>query len=290
MAIRSTTPRRQALMGLAVAGALAGTAGPAAAQYYGYDDDVIVYRYGYRDDGYRDFGFRYRPAPRAPVALPARSVSRIALRDFGLVQVERTLRSGESYIVDGQAANGRRARLILDAYSGDLIDRIALPPAHRTTPEVARADPREIEQPARPRLVPRPPERPAALKPPAQATAPATVIPPAPAAAPPRAPEPETPAEPAPPVSASAPATTLPAPAPAEVAPAPEAAREPAPKLVNPEDVRGTEGTDRLPPLAKALSGSGSADPAGMPPVQTEDPAPSVPKAETPIAPVTPLE
>lgn len=290
MAVRSTAPARQALMGLAVAGALAGTAGPAAAQYYLYDDDVVVYRYGYRDDGYRDFGYRYRPVPRAPVALAARSISRIALRDFGFVQVERTQRSGESYIVDGQTANGRRTRLILDAYSGDLIERVVLPPARRAlpAPDVARADPREIEQPARPRLVPRPPERPAVLKPPAQASAPATVIPPVPAAPQP-APEVGQPAEPAPPVSASAPAATQPPPAMAT--PAPEASpHEPAPKLVNPEDVRGIEGTDRLPPLAKALSGGGSADPAAMPPVQAENPASAVPKPDTPIAPVTPLE
>ena len=95
---------------------LAGTAGPAAAQFYLYEGDVL-YRdyevYPYYDYGYRG-GYGYRPRPSVPAPLPARSVSRIALREFGLAQVERTVRSGATYVVDGQTANGRRTRLILD--------------------------------------------------------------------------------------------------------------------------------------------------------------------------------
>ncbi|RDJ21744.1 hypothetical protein DWF00_25685 [Bosea caraganae] len=284
------------LMGLAVAGALAGSAGGAAAQYYEDYDYEYVPRYGY------SYGYGQRYAPPAPVPLSQREIARIALREYGLAQVERTARTESTYVVDGQMANGRRTRLIFDLYSGDLVRRVNLqPPGPGTSvaPPVARLDPAE-PRPAQPRLLPMPPERPPALKPPAQANAPVRVIPLSPAT-PPRPPEQEKP--PAPPAEASAPATIVP-PSPAVVPAAPEpavpterppveasvpATGEEKPRLVNPNDVRGTGEPERTPPLAKAETPPGAGG-SGLPPVQVEDPAPSVTRPATPIAPVTPLD
>lgn len=287
MASVSSARSRIALIGLAMAGALVGTTGGAAAQYY-YDDD---YDYAPRS-GYYGYGYRYAPPP-AP--LSARAVARIAIREYGLAQVERTVRTGSSYVVDGQAANGRRTRLIFDLYSGDLVQRVNLQAPERErvrprAPEVARIEP--DARPAQPRLLPLPPERPASLKGPAQASAPAQVIPPSPAA-PPAAPEPEKPAVPPPPVEASAPATEAPASpaAPAAPTPGPTApSGEEKPRLVNPNDVRGTEEPDRQPPLAKASPSGISVAPVELPPIQIPDAAPSAPKPETPAVPVAPLE
>ena len=77
MVLRSTAPTRTALMGLAVAGALAGSAGSASAQYY-LDDDApyLEQRFGY------GYGYRY-VAPRPPAPIPQRAISRIAARDLG---------------------------------------------------------------------------------------------------------------------------------------------------------------------------------------------------------------
>lgn len=306
MAIRTTLPRRTALMGLAVAGALAGTAGAASAQYYVYDDaPYLEQRFGY--------GYRYA-VPRPPAPIPPRAASRIAARDFGLVQIDRTVTTGSAYVVDGRTRSGARVRLILDPYSGQLLDEIVLQGPRRNAPRVARTDPREE---VRPRPAPRsqqPPERPAVLKPPGQATAPATVIPPAPAtppraeptpapdkppaaasapateippapAAPPRA-EP-TPAPDKPPAEASAPATETP-PAPTAPAPGPgaPATAAPTPRLVNPSDVRGTEPGEAKPPLARSEPGI----PAQLPPVQPQDATPTTPRPQTPDVPVTPLD
>lgn len=317
MASDSTARSRGVLIGLAVAGALAGSAGEAAAQYYYEYEYDYAPRYGYS----YGYGERYAPPP-AP--LSQREIARIALREYGLAQVDRTVRTEATFVVDGQMANGRRTRLIFDRYSGDLVRRVNLQPPGRGTavaPPVARLDPGE-QRPAQPRILPMPPERPAALKPPARANAPAQVIQPSPAAphpapeqekppapateaaapatavppspaAPPRAAEPEAPAE-LPPVEANAPATTAPASPAAPVAPTPgpadPATGEEKPKLVNPNDVRGTGEPERTPPLAKVEPPAGEAASGGMPPVQVPDPAPSVPRPETPIAPVTPLE
>jgi hypothetical protein len=306
MAIRTTLPRRTALMGLAVAGALAGTAGAASAQYYVYDDaPYLEQRFGY--------GYRYA-VPRPPAPIPPRAASRIAARDFGLVQIDRTVTTASAYVVDGRTRSGARVRLILDPYSGQLLDEIVLQGPRRSAPRVARTDPREE---VRPRPAPRsqqPPERPAVLKPPGQATAPATVIPPAPAtpqraepapapdkppaaasapatesppapAAPPRA-EP-APAPDKPPAEASAPATETP-PAPTAPAPGPgaPATAAPTPRLVNPSDVRGTEPGEAKPPLARSEPGI----PAQLPPVQPQDATPTTPRPQTPDVPVTPLD
>lgn len=318
MADRSTAPGRIALMGLVVAGAMAGMAGAASAQYYYYDDGYDPYpAYGY---GYRyDYGYAPRPpmaVPRAPAAVSAYSVNGIAARRYGLVRVERTIRRDDTYIVDGVTASGQRQRLVLDAYAGELIRRIPLR-GQPAAPSVARADPREEHAPPRQRLVPQPPERPAELKPPTEASAPATTVVPSPAA--PLVPEPAKPVE-KPPAEASAPATASPpspaappapepvkpveavpaeASAPATVAPAqPAKPAEPSPgatnpdtgadkpKLVNPSDVRNTEGTERKPPLSTAAP---APEASSIPPVQQTDPTPSTPKPETPIAPVAPM-
>lgn len=315
MAFRSSAPKRAVLMGLAVAGALAGNAGAASAQAYLYEEDApyLEQRFGY------GYGYRYA-APRPPAQIPPRAAIRLAARDFGLAQVDRTVRTASAYVIDGRTRSGARVRLILDPYSGDLIDEIVLQGPARSAPRVARVDPRDEARPPQPRPVPRPPERPASLKPPGQASAPATVIPPAPAAPPrsepapapaiekppvsasapatetppslaaPPPPEPAAPAE-KPPVDASAPATQpLPAPAtPAAPTPGPSdpATGADKPRLVNPSDVRGTEPAERQPPLARSEQ---PGIPTQLPPVQTPDATPTTPKPETPDVPVTPLE
>lgn len=322
MASDSTARSRGVLMGLAVAGALAGSAGGAAAQYYDYEYDPAPrygssYGYGYGNGGY---GRRYY----APAPLSQREIARIALQEYGLAQVERTVRTEETLVVEGAMANGRRTRLVFDVYSGDLIRRVNLQPpgpGRPVAPPVARLDPAEPRAPS-PRLLPLPPERPPGLKPPAQANVPTGVVPPSPAA-PPQAPLPEKPPappaeasapatvvppspaaplrleEPAvpaekPPVEASAPATTVPASPAAPAVPTPgpvnPATGEEKPRLVNPADVRGTGEPERAPPLAKVDPPAAAAAGSGLPPVQVPDPAPSVPRPEMPIAPVAPLE
>lgn len=281
MEFRSTARARLVLTGLAVAGALAGSAGAASAQYYLYEEEAYP----------RDYYRRYVPVPPSPI--PPRALGRVAAREFGLAQIDRTVRTRSSYIVDGQTLEGRRERLIFDVYSGDLVDRIVLqgkPRGLAPVPRVARVDPRDDERPS-PRVTPRPPERPPVLKPPGQASAPATIVPPSPAA-PPRAAEPQKPTE-AKPATASAPAAIpvapnrLPVPTPGSVDPATGA---PKPQLVNPNDVRGTSEPERKPPLARADPSGITVAPVQLPPVQLEDATPSKPRAETPAVPVVPLD
>jgi hypothetical protein len=63
------------------------------------------------------------------------------------------------------------------------------------------------------------------------------------------------------------------------------------PKLVNPQDVRGIDEAERLPPLASSTPPAASAGPAvPLAPVQGQDQGTAEPKPETPIAPVTPLD
>ncbi|HEV7256589.1 MAG TPA: hypothetical protein VGN82_02305 [Bosea sp. (in: a-proteobacteria)] len=311
MAFRSPAPTRSVLMGLAAAAALAGTAGAASAQPYLYEEDVpyIEQRFGH--------SYRYA-APRPPAQIPYRALGLIAARDVGLARIDRTIRTASSIVVDGRTRSGARVRLVLDPYTGDLLDEIVLQAPPRAAPHVARVDPREEARPPQPRAVPRPPERPPSLKPPGQATAPATVVPPSPAA-PPRAepaPAPEKPpasasapatetppspaappqAEPAapaekPPAAASAPATDIPPTPAAPAAPTPGPSDPTTgadkPRLVNPSDVRGTEPAEREPPLARSEQ---PGIPAQLPPVQTPDATPTTPKPETPAVPVTPLD
>lgn len=218
-------PFRRRLAGLAVLAVMAGVSGPALAQLDDYGGGYARYGYGYDyDDGY-GYGRRYEYAPARPAPIPPRAVERIAIQEFGLREVQRTVRTRSAIVVDGVTANGSRVRLVIDRFNGDLIDRIVLQPPQRTV----RLDPREEERPAPKKLTPRPPERPAALKPPAEASAPATVVPPSPAA-----PKPDAPA---------AKPAAVPSVAPSDIG---------KPKLVNPQDVRGADEPDRLPPLARA--------------------------------------
>lgn len=323
MAKRSTASRRIGLMGLAVAGALAGSAGGAAAQYYYYDEydpvPVVPYppAYGY--------GYGYRYAPRIAEPVTQRDIRRIAAETYGFVRIDRLYRNDDTYVVDGMRANGQRQRLILDAFAGNLIRRVPLRGSQAGQgPDIARIDPQQEREPPHPRLVPRPPQRPAELKPPAEASAPATVVPPAPAmpAAPEQAPSappaPQPPAEasapstatppspaappapekapapaPQPPVEASAPATQGgPPPAAAPAAPSPgtvdPASGSEKPRLVNPQDVRGTDEAERQPPLSSPPPASAEAT-VPLAPVQGQDSGTAKPKPETPIAPVAPL-
>jgi len=224
----AATPRRlrRRMAGLAVLAVMTGVSGPALAQLDDYGGGYARYGYGY--DYEDDYGPRYDYAPRRAAPTPPRAVGRIAVQEFGLREVQRTVRTGSAIVVDGLASNGSRVRLVIDRFNGELLDRIVLQPP----PRVVRLDPREEERPAPKKLTPRPPERPAALKPaqpPAEASAPATTAPPSPAAAKPDAPT----AKPA----------AVPSVAPSDIG---------KPKLVNPQDVRGAEEPDRTPPLARA--------------------------------------
>jgi hypothetical protein len=260
--VSPAAPRRlrRRMAGLAVLAVMAGASGPALAQLDDYGGGYARYGYDYDDD----YGPRYDYAPRRAAPIPPRAVGRIAAQEFGLREVQRTVRTGSAIVVDGLAANGSRVRLIIDRFNGELIDRIVLQPP----PRVVRLDPREEERPAQKKLTPRPPERPAALKPaqpPAEANAPATVAPLSPAAP-----------------KSEAPATkpvAVPSVAPADIG---------KPKLVNPQDVRGAEGPDRLPPLARAHPSGIPTPDTTLPPVQIEEMKSAQPKPETPIAPVNP--
>jgi len=253
--------RRHRLAGFVALAAMAGASGPALAQLDDYGSGYARYGYGYDyDDGY---GPRYDYVPRRAAPVPPRALERGAAQEFGLREVQRTVRTRSAIIVDGLAANGSRVRLIIDRFNGELIDRIVLQP-----PRTVRLDPREEERPAPKKLTPRPPERPAVLKPaqpPAEASAPATAAPPSPAA-----PKPD--AAPTKPVA-------VPAVAPKVIG---------KPKLVNPQDVRGADEPDRLPPLARAHPSGIPTPDTTLPPVQIEEMKTAHPKPETTIAPVNP--
>lgn len=285
MTLRPKARLRLLMTGLAVAGTVSG----ASAQYYG----------GYYDEDYEPYAPRYyeRYAPVPPAPIPPRTVSRAALRDYGLAQIDRTVRTASSYIIDGRTTQGRRTRLIIDRYSGELVDRIALPELQRDAPRIARTDPRELQHPG-PKPIPKPPERPESLKPPAQASAPATLPAPAPAPAPalpnPVPPAPATaPAQAAPPATANLPASEPTAP---ESAPSAPSGEQTKPRLVNPSDVRGIDaGNDRQPPLAAASRPAAPAAPAAapieFPPFKVDDVDATKPATASPaIPPVAPLE
>lgn len=249
---------RRRLAGFAVAAAAMGSAGPALAQLDDYGGGYAYYSRGY--DGDYGYGRRhdYAPLPAAPI--PQRAIGRIAVREFGLTRVERTIATRSSYVVDGTGRDGARVRLILDRYSGELLDRIVLGAPARS----ARLDPQD-ERPVQKRVLPRPPARPADLKPPAQASAPATVAPPSPAAPAP-ATVPEKPA-------------AVPAVAPKDIG---------KPKLVNPQDVRDADGPELAPPLARANPSGIPMPDLTVPPVQIEGTKAEAPKDGT-MPPVTPL-
>jgi len=265
----ATAAGRIALMGLLVAGALAGATGSASAQYYSFYDEGDPFP-PYREYRQRDYGYRYAPPPPSVRVSPNDAGRHFAARNYGLARVDRSVDRGNLRIIDGVAADGRHLRLVLDAWSGDLLRRITLPGQPQLAPRVARIDPREEHAAPRPHLVPQPPERPAALRPPA---------------------------EPARPVEAVAPATTSPPPAAMPPAPSPGPADPQTgadkPKLVNPEDVRGIEEGERQPPIAAAQPAvpAPAAQPIAPPaPPEAAPPAAAAPTPDTQIAPVAPLE
>lgn len=282
MPLRSLAPSRLAVTGFVLAGAMAGSLTGASAQYYEPYEDAYPRSYGYRYSEPYDGYYGQRLAP-------PRVVRRIDARAFGLVRVDRAIRAGSSQVVDGVGVDGSRVRLIFDARSGAFVDRIVLAPAPRQ--RVARIDPDLADRPTT-RLVPRPPERPAALKPPAQAKAPATEQPASPVL-PPRA-EPEKPA-PSQPAEASAPATTMPPATPAPDA-SPADATQPEtgakrPRVVYPSPIQENRSSESSPPLARADEPVIPVPPVvDLPPVQIQDLAPAKPAAETPAVPVTPME
>lgn len=245
MAFRSMAPARSVLLGLTIAGTMAGASGPAAAQYY-LDDEPDGYDepYGYAPG----YGYRQRYVPARPIPrVTERDINRVATRDFGLTQVERLIRTGASYVVDGRDLSGAKRRLIFDARNGQLLDQVVLQPARPAPSQLARVAPREPQRATAPALIPHPPERPPELKGPPQASAPATIIPPSPAAPP--APD-ALPAQPKDePATASAPATQVPE---TPVVPKPPAEAKPAepPQLVEPKPAEPRE--DPKPPVAEA--------------------------------------
>lgn len=255
---RGSQDLRRRLAGLAIAAAALASAGPALAQIDDYGGGYAYFGRGYeRDYGY-ERRYDYAPLPHAPIR--QRAIGRIAAREYGLVRVDRTLATRSSYVVDGAGRDGARVRLILDRYSGELIDRIVLGAPARS----ARLDP-QPERAAPQRLIPRPPARPAELKPPAEASAPATVAPPSPAA--PAAPA-EVPAKP----------LAVPTVAPKEIG---------KPALVNPQDVRNVDGPELAPPLARAHPSGIPVPDTTVPPVRIEGTKAEAPKPEmVPIAPL----
>lgn len=305
MVERSTALLRGGLIGLAALASLAATAGSATAQYY-YDDgyryppaeiDGYGPRYGYGYGyGYReDDGYLYRPAPRRrlPAAVTAEEIGRLAYERHGLTRIDRLTRSGDAYIVEGARADGRRQRLVLDAYAGDLIRRQTL--SSPRPPDPARAAPQEN---ARPKAVPAPPQRPAQIEAPGS---------PPPPAAPAQPPVPQQNA--APPPQAAPVAPPQPQPQPAAPPSAPQTGTEP-PKPVNPQDVRPPQWSQPKPGAAAPQDGA-NAQPAPpkppesttapspapaapgastIPPVQGQDETSSRPRVETVIPPVTPTE
>jgi hypothetical protein len=254
---RGSQDLRRRLAGLAIAATTLAAAGPALAQIDDYGGGYAYYGRGYE----RDYGYerRYDYAPLPPAPIPQRAIGRVAAREFGLVRVDRTIATRSSYVVDGTGRDGARVRLILDRYSGELIDRIVLGAPMRS----ARLDP-QIERPA-PRLIPRPPPRPAELKPPAEASAPATVAPPSPAA-------------PAAPVAVPAKPLAVPAVAPREIG---------KPTLVNPQDVRNADAPELAPPLARAHPSGIPVPDTTVPPVRIEGTKAEAPKSD--MVPVAPL-
>ena len=60
------------------------------------------------------------------------------------------------------------------------------------------------------------------------------------------------------------------------------------PKLVNPQDVRGTDEAELLPPLARARANGIPTPDTTLPPVQIEEMRTAQPRPETEIVPVNP--
>jgi hypothetical protein len=259
---RSTRPFR-AVAGLLLLGSLS-LAGPALAQYGPF---------GPFERDYRDPHGWWGPPPayhaRPPIIvqrpIPPRVMASF-LRDEGLVAIERLERLDDVYVAHGRDRQGRRLRIVADAFDGQILDRMRLsepprervrplPPRERPAPPAVRSAP-ERTTPQRPAPAPRPPQPPP--RPPEAKPVPSAPAPVAPSPNPPASP----PAAPAP-----APANPAGAPAPA----APNAA---------PANPAGSGGIPaiRVPDV-----------PPPVIPVQPLDDTPSRPRPVTPAVPTAPL-
>lgn len=142
--------------------------------------------------------YRARPPIVVQRPIPPRVMASF-LRDEGLVAIERLERLDDVYIAHGRDRQGRRLRLVADAYDGMILDRVRLsePPRERArplpprerpaTPPVARPAPERSAPATRsPQPTPQPPSRPAEARP-------ATPVPPAAPPQPPAAAAPTVP-------------------------------------------------------------------------------------------------
>lgn len=152
--------------------------------------------FGPFDRAYRDPHGWWAPPPayrtRPPIIVQRPIPPRVMagfLRDEGLVQIDRLERLDDVYIAHGRDRQGRRLRLVADAYDGLILDRMRLsePPRERVRPAPRRERPssppaaRPVPEPGAPaQRPPQPPPRPPEAKPAEQA----------PAASPPQAPVP----------------------------------------------------------------------------------------------------
>jgi hypothetical protein len=195
--------------------------------------------------------YRARPPIVVQRPIPPRVMASF-LRDEGLVAIERLERLDDVYIAHGRDRQGRRLRLVADAYDGMILDRVRLsePPRERARPLPPR------ERPATPPVARPAPER----------SAPATRAP-QPTPQPPSRPAEARPATPVPPAAPSQP----PAAAPSANAPAPAAA---APTVPGSGGVPAVRVPDVPPPII---------------PVQPLDDATSRPRPATPQVPAAPL-
>lgn len=192
--VKTRALRALVLAGAGAAGLLA-MAGPASAQWYG-----------------RPFIFQNPPVIVEEDNLSPREIAAIARR-LGYRDVGRPRFTGDEYVVDATTRAGTRVRLVLDAFTGHMIDsylapetaprrvvrteeprppvpvpttRPVLPPSDAESPQVAPRPPRASETPratpSNPTVVRREPLLPPPASP--QQTTPPPAVAPAPAARP----------------------------------------------------------------------------------------------------------
>lgn len=247
----------------------------------------------------------YYQRPIGP--LPPHVIGEIATIELGLYPVSRVLRSGPVYYVEGITTRGARMRYTVDAYYGQILDRVVVrgpvqvpggpgdhrrfaglgPPDHVLGPGYRESfedaddgllrPPGRVRDGSRPAL-PQPKAASAISRPPA---APAKALPPTPAALPEKAaPRPVV----KPPVPTIAP-TPVPRPLPSDAKVTPDTPR---PRLQNPDDLRLPPEPDRVPPMA-ARPGVSPA-PTSLAPALLDDATPKSTRSPTAPVPVTPLD
>lgn len=134
--------RRAGMSVLAGALALAGLTVPAAAQFFARPI------FG----GFYHSGPLYAPVPRGDVGIGALAVIE-DLRDQGYRQVSIAARQPDVFVVDAVSPRGQPVRLIVDAYDGEILERMARNVA-AASPESRRRDPAlppRGDSPAQPR-------------------------------------------------------------------------------------------------------------------------------------------